>query len=155
MSVDFLDPKTAHEEIASALDEVELHLLALVREGSQATARLDVVIEDLAQLVGVLRPQYYRLDELFDGRDLTFETTSRLKDLRARTLWIYRKCRMEILFFAKLRTERWLRDMLYRQVVETYEELSNLDEAERALQKLSEEDLALKLIQDEGKTPLP
>ena len=152
MSLEFLDPKAAQGEITSALDDVELRLLVLVREGSQATARLDAVIDGLAQLVGVFRPQYYRLQELSEGRDLTFEITSRLKDLRARALWLYRKCRLEILFFAKLRTERLLRDMLYRQVVETYNELAGLDEAERTLQKLPEEDLALKLLEDEGQT---
>ena len=150
MSVEFLDLRTAQEEITSALNDVELHLLALVREGSQATARLDAIIDSLAQLVGVIRPQYHRLQELFDGRDLTFEITSGLKDLRARALWLYRKCRLEILFFTKLRIERSLRDTLYRQVVETYAELSNLDEAERALQRLPEDDLAVKLLEDMG-----
>ena len=152
MNVEFLDPRTVQGEITAALDEIEGHLLGLVREGSQATARLDQVIDGLAALVGVLRPQFHRLQELFDGRDLTFDLTSTLRDVRTRALWLYRKCRLEILFFAKLRVERALRDRLYRQVVETYEELSGLDEAERTLQKLPEDDLAARLLDDEGKT---
>lgn len=145
MGVEEAHSRTAAEEVASALDEIESRLLTVIREGAHTVRPLDETIADLAQLIVGIRPQFERLQALFTPRDLTFDFTLRLEDLRRRLLWLYRRIRLEHIFFAKLQLERLLRDALYRQVLETYDEFSELDRKERVLRSLPEEDLATDL----------
>jgi hypothetical protein len=155
MSVDFVDPKMIHDEVVVVLDEVEGRLLTLVREGSQTTSNLNAIIDGLGTLVLAIQAQYNRLQDSLDARDLSYELTTDLAGVRRRALWLYRKCRLEMLFFAKLRAERDLRDTLYRQVIEMYEELSGFEEAERSLQALPEPELAARLLRDDGASVTP
>lgn len=142
------DPSTTADEIEHALGETEGLLLSLIRQGADGVMALDDVISGLLTVITEIRAQYLRLHEMLDRRDLTFEAVGRLEGLRKRALWLYRKGKLEHLFFMKLRLERSLRDALYRQIVETWQELSTLDEAERKFRELQEESLALDVTGD-------
>ena len=155
MAAEVPDVGTAQRQIASTLDEVESRLLDLVREGGSATTSLDEVIHGLAQIVSTIGLQYRHLQGLFERRDLTFASTFGLEEVRHRTLWLYRKIQLEILFFTKLRLERSIRDALYKYVLETYEELFALENEERTMQKLHDDDLATRLLGNEVEALLP
>ncbi len=137
-------------EVKSILDQIEDRLLTLVREGAHSTTPLDDIIDGLSQLASEIRPQYRQLQELLDRRDMEFDSNVELEGLQKRALWLYRKSQLERLFFSKLRLERGLRDVLYKQILETYEELSTLEEGDRALRKLPDDLLGEELLKDEG-----
>ncbi len=121
----------------------------LVREGAHSTTPLDDIINGLSQLASEIRPQYRQLQELLDRRDVKFDSNAELEGLQKRALWLYRKSQLEHLFFSKLRLERSLRDLLYRQILETYEELLTLEEGEQALRKLPDDLLGEELLKGE------
>ncbi len=136
-------------EVKSILDNIEDRLLALVREGAHSTTPLDDIINGLSQLASEIRPQYRQLQELLDRRDVKFDSHAELERLQKRALWLYRKSQLEHLFFSKLRLERSLRDLLYRQILETYEELLTLEAGEQALRKLPDDLLGEELLKGE------
>ncbi len=137
-------------EVKSILDNIEDRLLALVREGAHSTTPLDDIIKGLSQLASEIRPQYRQLQELLDRRDMEFDSKAELEALQKRALWLYRKSQLERLFYSKLRLERSLRDLLYRQILETYEELLTLEDGERALRKLPDDILSEELLKNEN-----
>jgi hypothetical protein len=142
------DHSATADEIEHALGEAEGRLLGLIRQGADGVTALDDVISGLLPIITQIRSQYRALHEIFERRDLPFDVVERLQGLRQRALWLYRKCRLEHLFFMKLRLERSLRDALYRQIVETWQELSALDEAERKYRGLHEDSLEADLTGD-------
>lgn len=148
----YRDSEGAITEVAVALDGIEQRLLALIRAGAHAATPLEDVVEGLAQLAPEARDQYQRLLEILERRDLEYELTSQVEELRRRLLWLYRKARLEYLFFAKLRFERASRDALYKQVLELFEELSGLEAAERRMRRLSDDDLSAELLGEFGPT---
>ena len=68
-------------------------------------------------------------------------------------MWLYRKAKLERYFFARLRLVRRLRDAVHRQIIETYQEMSELEEAERDLRASPEEALAAALLREPGEDP--
>jgi len=147
MGTDEQDPTGAVADISAALDHLEQGLLTLIRAGAHAATPLDEVTEGLAALLPDTRRQYRRLQEVLERRDVEFDTTTRVEHVRRRVLWLYRKTRLEHLFFAKLAFERTIRDLLYKQILEMYEELSSLEEAERKLRRLGDDELAAELLE--------
>jgi hypothetical protein len=89
------------------------------------------------------------LQETLEQRDLTYELVARLEEIRRRALWLYRRSRLEQLFYAKLKLERLLRDTLYRQILEAYDEFSSMEQLEGHLRGLSDDLLAAELLQGE------
>lgn len=140
------DPAVVIQEVTQALGGIEDRLLQGIRNGSQGTASLGDVIDQLVGVIVDLRQPYRRVHEALDRRDLMLVTTEHLEALRARILRLYRKSRLEHLFFLKLRLERSLRDSLYRQVIESFEEITTLDEHERTMRAVGEEVLAADLL---------
>ncbi len=136
-------------EVKLLLDKIEDRLLALVREGAHSTTPLDDIINGLSLLASEIRPEYRQLQELLDRRDMEFDSKAELEALQKRALWLYRKSQLERLFYSKLRLERSLRDLLYRQILETYEELLTLEDGERALRKLPDDVLGEELLKNE------
>src|SRR3989304_2595061 len=168
MGTDEQDPTSAIADISAALDHLEQGLLTLIRAGAHAATPLEEVTEGLPpvlpgppgryrRLPGApggraaplpdTRRQYRRLQEVLERRDVEFDTTTRVEHVRRRVLWLYRKSRLEHLFCVNLAFERTIRDSLYKQILEMYEELSSLEEAERKLRRLGDDELAAELLE--------
>ncbi len=113
---------------------------------------MDEVISELMSLSQRVRPHYLLLQETLERRDLTYELMARLEEVRRRALWLYRRSRLEQIFYSKLKLERSLRDTLYRQILEGYDEFSELEATESNLRTLSEELLAAELLQEEAQS---
>jgi len=139
------NPSVATGDIAAALDRIEGELITLIREGAHGGRPLTETIVDLGALLPEIGLQFEGLQSLLAARDLTFETKVRLDGLRDRLLWLYRKARLEELFFVKLQLERAFRDELYQRVLETYDEFTDLERRERGLRDRSDEELAKEL----------
>lgn len=146
------DPSATASEIEAELSNVEIQLTHLTREGSAGGRPLEEVIAELTLLSRAVRPHYSVLQEMLERRDLTYELMAKLEEVRKRALWLYRRSRLEQIFYSKLKLERSLRDMLYRQILEGYDEFSELEAAESHLRALSEELLAGELLQENGQS---
>lgn len=131
------------------LAEVEARLIELTRQASGG-GQLDEALRDLTVLASRIRPSYDRLSEALERRDLTYEDVARLEEEKKRALWLYRRLRLEQIFFSKLRLERTLRDTIYRQILEGYDEFSAMEALEARLRGIPDETLAAELLREEG-----
>jgi hypothetical protein len=145
------DLPTRADSIGADLGEIESLLIQLTREGSGGGRQLDEVIGELSALTQRLRPVFLVLQETLEQRDLTYERLAGLEEIRRRALWLYRRSRLEQLFYAKLKLERSLRDTLYRQILEAYDEFSSMEQLEGHLRGLSDDLLAAELLQEEAR----
>ncbi len=145
---ELLNPESIAEEVEATLGDIERRLLQLVQDGARGAEELGDVLQGLNHVVFQIRQIYLRLQEVQGRRDVGFEITARLETIRKHSLWLYRKARLEQCFFAKLRLERGLRDAIYRQIVETYQEMSNIDDVERELRGRQEDVLAQELMRE-------
>jgi len=145
---DLLNPEAVAQEVEATLADIERRLLSLVQDGARGAGDLRDVLNGLNQVIGEIRQIYVRLQEVQGRRDVGFEITGRLEAVRRHSLWLYRKARLEQCFFAKLRLERGLRDTIYRQIVETYQEMSSLDETEREVRGRQDEALTQELLRE-------
>lgn len=145
---ELLNPENIAEEVEATLGDIERRLLQLVQDGARGAEELGDVLQGLSHVVFQIRQIYLRLQEVQGRRDVGFEITARLETIRKHSLWLYRKARLEQCFFAKLRLERGLRDAIYRQIVETYQEMSNIDDVERELRGRQEDVLAQELMRE-------
>lgn len=141
------EPDQVTQDITSMLSEVESRLIALAREAAYVSRPLTDVISELTKLQEDIRPQYKRLQEILERRDLTFETVTNLETQRRRAIWLYRRSRLEQVFFTKLDLERSIRDTLYREILETYDQMAELDIEDRRLREVSDMELILELAQ--------
>lgn len=148
--MDLSDLTTQGAPAGADLGEIEGRLIQLTREGSGGTRPLDEVIAELHALARRLRPIYLAVQESLGRRDLTYDDVVSLEDVKRRALWLYRRSRLEQLFYAKLKLERSLRDTLYRQILEAYDEFSSMEEMEGRLRGLAEDLLAAELVQEDG-----
>ena len=146
------DPSATVVTIGDELRTIEDQLIRLTREGSGGERSLDEVIAELAVFAERIRPHFFLVQEALERRDLAYEVVARLEEMRKRVLWLYRRSRLEQVFYSKLRLERLLRDTLYRQVLETYDEFSAMEALEARLRGLSEDLLAVELLHQEGKS---
>ncbi len=135
-------------EIMAELAAIENRLITLTREGSEAVRPLDQVIGELDSLAQQMRPHYSKLQETLERRDLAYEQVAGLEEVRKRMLWLYRRSRLEQLFYAKLKLERSLRDLLYRQILEAYDEFSTMEATESHLRGLPDDLLAAELLRE-------
>jgi hypothetical protein len=134
--------------IRAELGEIERQLIQLTRQASSG-GQLDEALRELTVLAIRIRPFYARLSEALERRDLTYEHVAKLEDERKRVLWLYRRSRLEQIFFSKLRLERVLRDTLYRQILEGYDEFSAMEAQEARVRSLPEDALAAELLREE------
>ena len=139
------EPDQVTQDITSTLSGVESRLIALTREAAYVSRPLTDVIGELTKLQEDIRPQYKRLQEILERRDLTFETVTNLETQRRRAIWLYRRSRLEQVFFTKLDLERSIRDTLYREILETYDQMAELDIEDRRLREVSDMELILEL----------
>lgn len=139
------------DSMGAALGEIESKLIELTREGSGGGRSLDEVLGELHALSRRVRPVYLALQETLEQRDLTYELVARLGEMRKRAVWLYRRSRLEQLFYAKLKLERSLRDTLYRQILEAYDEFSSMEQLEGHLRGISDDMLAAELLQEEAR----
>ena len=146
------DPSATMVTIGDELSTIEDQLIRLTREGSGGERSLDEVIAELAAFAERIRPHFFLVQEALERRDLAYDVVARLEEMRKRVLWLYRRSRLEQVFYSKLRLERLLRDTLYRQVLETYDEFSAMEALEARLRGLSEDLLAVELLHQEGKS---
>jgi hypothetical protein len=142
--VDLSDPAVSAELIEAEVAQIESQLIQLTRQAGTAS-QLDETLRELASLATRVRPYYARLSDVLERRDLTYEDMAKLEGARKRVLWLYRRSRLEQIFFSKLRLERALRDTLYRQILEGYDEFSAMEATETRLRTLSDEALAHEL----------
>ncbi|MGH9198427.1 MAG: hypothetical protein ACRD1T_22175, partial [Acidimicrobiia bacterium] len=112
---------------------------------------LDQIINELSVLAKRMRPHYARLQETLERRDLTYELMAGLEEVRKRVLWLYRRSRLEQLFYTKLKMERSLRDMLYRQILEAYDEFSTIEQTEANLRSMPDDVLAVELLREDAR----
>ena len=140
-------------EIASTLGALETGLLSQIQNGAQGAVGLDEILYGLSEIVRALRGQYLRLQEILERRDLGFGVVGKFEALRVELLWLYRKAKIERYFFTRLLLERRLRDAVHRQIIETYQEMSELEEAERELRARPDEALAAALLEEPGLEP--
>src|SRR3989304_5822907 len=148
MGTDEQDPTSAIAATSAALDHLEQGLLTLIRAGAHAATPLDEVTEGLAALLPDTRRQDRRVaGGPGRGGGGVAHPTPGGEHVRRRVLWLYRKTRLEHLFFAKLAFERTIRDLLYKQILEMYEELSSLEEAEGKVRHLGDDELAAALLE--------
>jgi len=145
---ELLNPENIAQEVETTLGDIERRLLELVQDGARGGEELGDVLRGLSHVVFQIRQIYLRLQEVQGRRDVGFEMTARLEAVRKHGLWLYRKARLEQCFFAKLRLERGLRDTIYREIVETYQEMSALDDVERELRGRQEDALAHELLRE-------
>lgn len=143
-------PSELAHKVASTLGELERDLLSLIQNGAQGALGLDEVLQGLAEIVQGIRREYVRVQETLERRDLEFEMVRKFEAIRTHLLWLYRKAKTERYFFARLRLERGIRDTVHRQIVETYREMSALEEAEREVRASSEDSLAAALLEETG-----
>jgi len=134
--------------IRTELSEIERQLIQLTRQAS-AGVQLDEALRELAMLAIRIRPFYARLSEVLERRELTYEHVAQLEGEQKRVLWLYRRSRLEQIFFSKLRLERTLRDTLYRQILEGYDEFSAMEAQEARVRSLPEDALAAELLREE------
>lgn len=144
--MEVLEPERIAASIASALDRVESRLIAVVREAAHVSRPLPDVIDELVQLQDEIRPRYMRLQEMLERRDLSFEALTVLETQRRRGVWLYRRSRLEQVFFTKLNLERTIRNTLFREILEAYEQLADLDTEESRLQEAPDPTLILELV---------
>lgn len=142
-------PAATAASVATELAAIEAELIRLTRQAG-APGELDATLRELAILAARLRPQYTRLSEVLERRDLAYGDVERLEGERRRLLWLYRRARLEQIFFSKLRLERTLRDTLYRQILEGYDEFSAMESMEARIRALSDDALAGELLLEEG-----
>ena len=147
------NPEEIAAEVEASLQGVEQRLLGLVRDGARGTEELGEVLRGLGEIASQIREVYLRLLEVQGRRDVSFQVTARLEAVRRHSLWLYRKARLEEFFFAKLRLERALRDAIYRQIVEAYQDMAALDDAERELRSRQDEALTQDLLKDPTEVP--
>jgi hypothetical protein len=147
------NPEEIAAEVEATLQQVEQRLLALVRDGARGTEELGEILRGLSEVAAQIRHLYLRLLEVQGRRDVSFGITARLEAVRRHSLWLYRKARLEEFFFAKLRLERALRDAIYRQIVETYQDMAALDDAERELRGRPDEVLTQDLLREAMEVP--
>jgi hypothetical protein len=145
--VEVLEPDQVIADITSTLTGVEGRLIALTREAAYASRPLSDIVTELVKLQDEIRPQYKRLQETLERRDLTFETVTNLETQRRRAIWLYRRSRLEQVFFAKLDLERSVRDTLYREILETYDQMAELDMEDRRLREVNDTVLVSELVQ--------
>lgn len=142
------NPEEIAAGVEAALQQVEQRLLNLVQNGARGAEELGEILLGLDEVVRRIREVYLRLLEVQGRRDVSFQVTARLETVRKHCLWLYRKARLEEYFFAKLRLERGLRDAIYRQIVETYQDMAALDDAERELRGRQDEALTQDLLRE-------
>jgi hypothetical protein len=145
---ELLNPESIAQEVETTLEDVERRLLALVQDGARGAEELTDILQGLSHVELRIRQIYLRLQEVQGRRDVGFQMTAKLEAVRKHCLWLYRKARLEQCFFAKLRLERGLRDAIYRQIVEAYQEMSALDDVEHELRGRQEEALAQELLKE-------
>lgn len=143
------EPAATAASVAAELAAIEAELIRLTRQAG-APGELDSTLRELTILAARIRPHYSRLSEALERRDLTYEDVERLEGERRRLLWLYRRARLEQIFFSKLRLERTLRDTLYRQILEGYDEFSAMESMEARIRALSDDALAGELLLEEG-----
>ena len=143
-----LDPSRITLAVETALSAIEARVLSLIQDGARGTKPLDDVVTELVLMTTEIRSHYVHLQDLSDRRDLTFEGMAGLEVARKRCLWLYRKTKLERCFFAKLQLERCLRDDIYRQIVETWQEMSSLEEAEREARAADDATIAAELLKE-------
>ena len=142
------NPEDIAAGVEAALQQIEQRLLSLVQNGARGAEDLGEIIRGLSDVVRLIRQVYLRLLEVQGRRDVSFQVTARLEAVRRHALWLYRKARLEECFFAKLRLERGLRDAIYRQIVETYQDMAALDDAERELRGRQDDALTQDLLRE-------
>jgi hypothetical protein len=142
------------ELIGGEVARIEDELIRLTRQAGVGS-QVDETLLALAALPARIRPYYTRLTEALERRDLTYGNMARLEEARKRVLWLYRRSRLEQIFFSKLRLERALRDTLYRQILEAYDEFSSMEQMEDHLRGISDDLLAAELLQEESRESSP
>lgn len=125
MTMEVQDPSATVATVGAELSTIEQQLIELAREGSSGGRPLDQIIGELSALAKRMGPHYSRLQETLERRDLTYELMAGL--------------------------ERSLRDLLYRQILEVYDEFSTMEETESNLRGMPDDLLAAELLQEDAK----
>ncbi len=147
------NPEDIAAGVEAVLQQVEQRLLALVQDGARGAEELGEILRGFSEVSFQIRQVYLRLLEVQGRRDVSFQVTARLEAVRKHSLWLYRKARLEECFFAKLRLERGLRDAIYRQIVETYQDMAALDDVERELRSRPDDALTQDLLREPTEVP--
>lgn len=112
------------------------HKLFLANGGSSPAGRL----------VGDLRRVLTAVVELEGRRDVTFPHLDRLRTLRARAVWLYRRLVQERVFARKVQLEEKLKSVINPEAYEVYLELQACDVEEEADRAATDEELAARLL---------
>lgn len=130
--------------LEAALDAAEQQFVALLSQhklflGNGAGS-------PAGRLVGDLRRVLAAVVELEGRRDVTFPHLDRLRTLRARAVWLYRRLVQERLFARKVQLEEKLKSVISPEAYEVYLELQACDVEEEADRAATDEELAARLL---------
>lgn len=122
--------------LARAASGIEERLLECVRARARAGAEansIETFVMILAGLSDELRECYRRLADLWERRDLAFETRLRLKRIDRHCVWLCRRIHLEQAFFMKLELESRFKEAVSPGAFAIYEELLDVEDRERRL----------------------
>lgn len=121
------------EDIVAHLQAIEKRLLTVIRDAGTGAMSREQVGPELILLAGDLRGVYRRIQARLERRDLSYDDQARLKDLRAHCTWLYRKARMEEIFFRKLELEERLRQTIPDEAYAIYLALQEAEEEQHCI----------------------
>lgn len=130
--------------LEAALDAVERQFVTLLAQQKLFT---DSGAEPpAARVVGDVRRVLSSVVELEGRRDATYPDLHRLRTLRARAVWLYRRLAQERLFSRKLQLEERLKSLISPEAYEVYLELQACEVEEEADRTATDDDLAARLL---------
>lgn len=130
--------------LEAAVDAVERHFVTLISRQKLFTDSGGET--PAARVVGDLRRVLRAVVELEGRRDATYPDLHRLRTLKARTVWLYRRLAQERLFSRKLQLEERLKSLISPEAYEVYLELQACEVEEEADRTATDDDLAARLL---------
>lgn len=129
------------EDFGGILPQIEEHLIRVTREGHTQARQPEEVSRELGLLARDLHQLFQRILQRLDQRDHTFDQEVRLKELRPRCLWLYRRAREEEFFLRQLQLEGELRRLVSPDAFGIYQTLQAVQVEEEGFRGLDDEAL--------------
>jgi hypothetical protein len=125
--------------LEATLDAAEQQFVALLARGLVGEPPMLRILGDLRRVLAALA-------EVDGRRDMTFPTVERLRGVRARAVWLYRRLVQEQVFARKAALEQKLKSLISPEAYQVYLSLQECELEEDADRAASDEELALRLM---------